>query len=131
VNLQEARAQVRGPAIALLITGVFHCLSFSLVLVAAVLMLFWRMAAVPGQESIESRRGYSEFPDVPDVVPHPMQPMTARPALPDGQSTESTEERRDSSRDASVPESDAPDVQRRNNSKSDRNTADENQPHGE
>jgi hypothetical protein len=131
VNLQEARAQVRGPAIALLITGVIHCLSFSLVLVAALSMLFWRMAPVVSPHSSESRRGYSQFPDEPGVVPHSTQPMTARPTLPDGQSTESTEERRDSSAGASVPESDTPDPQRRNDSKSDRNTPEQEEHRGE
>jgi serine/threonine protein kinase len=121
VNLLEARAQVRGPAIALLITGVVHCLSFSLVLLAALLMLFWRTASFPDQDSIESRRGYSQFPDLPDVVPHSMQPEDVSPLMRDGLSAESNQEPRDSSPATRVPDQGVPDGSQENGSEPDDN----------
>src|SRR6516162_6763151 len=40
VNLEEARAQVRGPAITLMIAGILHCTSFTIILVLALGWLF-------------------------------------------------------------------------------------------
>jgi hypothetical protein len=45
LELAEARAQVRGPAIGLLVTGIIHCVAFPLVLLLALLSIFWRNAA--------------------------------------------------------------------------------------
>src|SRR5262249_38070049 len=42
VNLEEARAQVRGPAITLMIAGILHCTSFTVILVLALGWLFAR-----------------------------------------------------------------------------------------
>jgi hypothetical protein len=44
LELAEARAQVRGPAIGLLITGILHCLLFPLVVVVGLLGVGWRLA---------------------------------------------------------------------------------------
>lgn len=47
VDLEEARAQVRGPAIGLMVTGIIHCLVFTGILLLALTLLFWKSSSPP------------------------------------------------------------------------------------
>jgi serine/threonine protein kinase len=55
LELAEARAQVRGPAIGLLITGIIHCLLFPLVLLVGLAGFTWRSSSPPNPNSYGAR----------------------------------------------------------------------------
>ncbi|MGE5194680.1 MAG: serine/threonine-protein kinase [Deltaproteobacteria bacterium] len=109
LSVEQARAQVRGPAIALLVTGVIHCVSFGLVLLAVFAYLFLAVRDVPTRNFNDSSRGYSRFSEVRENATQAMQRSDTSPQTGDGLRAESNEELRDSSpatqaRDPGIPD---------------------------
>src|SRR5262245_33114708 len=88
VNLEEARAQVRGPAIALMIAGILHCTSFTIILVLAVGWLFARTSSKPYSDPVPYGQSGIEYQPSPDFTTQPMQRIDVNPPTQNGMSGE-------------------------------------------
>lgn len=70
LDLEEARSQVRGPAIGLLVTGILHCLAFP-VLVCGGLLVLYRSLEV---QRVPSLSTYPSLQGPPETVPYQTAP---------------------------------------------------------
>jgi serine/threonine protein kinase len=92
VNLEEARAQVRGPAITLMIAGILHCTSFTIILVLALGWLFARTSAKPYPDPVPYGRSGIEYRHSSEYTTEPMKRIDVNPPAQDGLSRESNQQ---------------------------------------